>query len=178
METKHEIRKIAFIGPESSGKTYLATHFARLYDEPLVAEFAREYLQGKTSPYRAEELLTIAEKQMEAEKAGLLNARRFLFCDTEILSIKVWQEIKYGKAHPQLDEWYKNQPYHFYFLLQPDLPYQPDPLRESPSPADRQAIFAHFQHYLDQHGHSYCIISGKTKNRIENIRKTLESRFP
>ncbi len=38
------IRKIAIIGPESTGKSELCQHLARIYDTEWVPEYARFYL--------------------------------------------------------------------------------------------------------------------------------------
>ena len=49
-------------GPESSGKTTLATQLADYWKTPLVAEASRDYLKGRDS-YQQHDLLEIAKQQ-------------------------------------------------------------------------------------------------------------------
>ena len=42
-----EIIKIAFVGPESTGKTTLASQLAEEFNTNWIPEFARDYLQDK-----------------------------------------------------------------------------------------------------------------------------------
>ena len=53
---------IVMTGPESSGKTTLATCLACYYKAPLISEVARDYLAGKNS-YEKSDLLEIAKLQ-------------------------------------------------------------------------------------------------------------------
>ncbi len=57
--------KIAFIGPESSGKTTLSKYFSSKYNAPLVEEFSREYLSKIQTNYAYSDLEIIAKTQFE-----------------------------------------------------------------------------------------------------------------
>ena len=68
------ILKIALFGPESTGKTTLASQLAAHYDTVWTPEFARDYLQGKWNKYQQicdpEDLLPIAFGQTKLENDG------------------------------------------------------------------------------------------------------------
>jgi len=51
---------LVITGPESSGKTTLATQLANYWKTPLVTEASRDYLNGKDS-YQQHDLLKIAK---------------------------------------------------------------------------------------------------------------------
>jgi nicotinamide riboside kinase len=68
METVKEIKKIAVIGPESTGKTTLCEQLAQHYNTLWCPEFAREYLLTHGMDYDYEDLLYIAKEQVAMEE--------------------------------------------------------------------------------------------------------------
>ena len=62
MEQKPYI--ITIVGPESSGKTTLASQLAAEFGCPWVPEYAREYLEGRGGYYNEADLEVIAEGQL------------------------------------------------------------------------------------------------------------------
>src|SRR5690606_1735292 len=63
-------RVVCVTGPESTGKTTLATELAAALAAPLVAEVSRRYLAGR-SGYGPEDVLAIAREQQAAEQRAL-----------------------------------------------------------------------------------------------------------
>lgn len=51
--------------------------------------------------------------------------------DTDLAVIWVWWCVKFGPPPTWLERALNAQPARLYLLCQPDLPWQPDPLRES-----------------------------------------------
>ena len=68
---QHKPFIITIVGSESSGKTTLARELASFYDAPWVAEYARKYLEELGRPYEENDLIRIAEGQLEAILAVL-----------------------------------------------------------------------------------------------------------
>ena len=58
-------KKIVVIGPESTGKSTLCEQLADHYKTQWVPEFARNYLLEIRRPYTYDDLLYIAEAQVE-----------------------------------------------------------------------------------------------------------------
>ncbi|MFP6606898.1 MAG: ATPase, partial [Myxococcota bacterium] len=52
-----------------------------------------------------------------------------------------------------------------YLLAKPDLPWQPDPLRESPT--DRDRLFGVYQTTLDAYGYPFTEIEGEGDARYQ-----------
>ncbi|MCD4735883.1 MAG: ATP-binding protein, partial [Bacteroidales bacterium] len=94
------IYRIAITGPESTGKSRLSAQLAEHFNTVWAPEYAREYLQKIQRPYTQEDLLEIAKGQKRMHEKMMKFARNILFCDTEMLVIKIWSEFKYGNCHP------------------------------------------------------------------------------
>ena len=78
--------RVVVFGPESTGKTTLCKDLAAHYNTLWVPEFARDFLQKKWDTTQEvctlEDLLTIAQGQMDLENEALKNANKIFFCDT------------------------------------------------------------------------------------------------
>lgn len=159
-----EVIKIILTGPESSGKTTLALKLSQYYNEPFVAEYARLYLEEKGPLYDFNELLKMAKGQTEAENEGLRDANRFLFCDTDLLTFKIWSEFKFGSHLTAIDDQIKKLTNRFYLLCSPDFPWVFDELRENED--DRWEIFELYKEVLNDHDMEYFILEGNELYRF------------
>lgn len=167
------VLKIAIVGPESSGKTTLCKQLAMHFDTTYVPEFARNYLTEQNREYTLQDILLIAEKQIESEKKMLTQANTFLFCDTTLLTIKIWLKVKYNYFNAELEKDLLNHNYQLHILTMPDLPWENDPLREHPH--FRSELFDMHKNYLKQNQFNYAVVSGTGEARlnkaIEEIKK-------
>ena len=167
------IKKIAIVGPESTGKSTLAKDLAAHYQTEWVPEFAREYLDQIKRPYKFEDLSEIAKGQLNLEQKKAKNANDLLFCDTNLIVIKVWSEFKYGKCEPQIIEQIQASDYDLHLLTDIDFPWTPDPLREHPD--KRQELFDIYVKELEGFGFDYEIISGHGNARLDNAISAINS---
>jgi NadR type nicotinamide-nucleotide adenylyltransferase len=166
------IHSIAITGPESTGKTTLATQLAELYDTVYVPEYAREYLDRNGPKYSYGDVLKMAKGQIELERQLLSQAREILFADTEMISYKVWLEF-YGWDVPLwLTDHITAHTFGLYLLTDIDLPWVADGQRSNPS--DREVLFHRFEEELENAGANYGIISGTGSLRIDNAISTIE----
>ncbi|HXH19021.1 MAG TPA: ATP-binding protein, partial [Chitinophagales bacterium] len=90
------MKKIVIVGPESSGKTFLAEKLAAHFQCLWVPEYAREYLEKLNKPYTKEDVEKIAEGQLRLEDETAAKSKSLLICDTNLLVIKIWMDHKYG----------------------------------------------------------------------------------
>jgi NadR type nicotinamide-nucleotide adenylyltransferase len=169
------LKRIAITGPESTGKSSLAKELARYYKCSWVPEYAREYLNKLERDYNYNDLLLIAKGQKRLENKMALAARGFLFCDTELTVTKIWCEFKYGKVHPWINENLKAQQYDLYFLMNIDLPWEADPLREYPG--NRKELFDMYISELQYRGVPFDVISGNGGQRVNQAIQILNQRF-
>jgi len=153
--------RIAFTGPESSGKTTLAKWCAQHFDLTYVEEYAREFLRDKKE-YHFHDLDTMAKAQ-----AALWPTLGFV-ADTEMHVFQVWSKFKYAKLSKTITELLKEQVFDHYFLCAPDIPWEEDPLRENPN--NRQHLFELYRKELDALQRNYTILSGSLLQRQELIK--------
>lgn len=162
------MRKVVVTGAECSGKSDLSAALAGHYGVPWVPEMAREYLNEFGSPYREEDLLRIAELQLrtEEEKAkGGPSGTELLICDTDLITIRIWGEEKFGRSDPWIVQQTEERPYDLWLLCRPDIPWVYDPLRENPH--DRDRLFAVYEKTLKALAKPYVMIEGGREERLK-----------
>ena len=168
-------RTLCLTGPESTGKTTLARALAERLGATLVEEVARSYLESRPH-YSSDDLLAIATLQVAAEKRARSTTDGLLVCDTDLTVIQIWWEEKFGLVPDTLRVALEAHSERVYLLLEPDLPWVPDPLRENP--ADRQRLFARYQALLDSGPFPSGVVSGSGAQRLENALICLDRFYP
>ncbi|WP_264565653.1 DUF4301 family protein [Flavobacterium sp. N3904] len=163
------IIKIAIFGPESTGKTTLATQLAEYYKTVWVPEFARDYLQEKLDSGRGicdiDDMLPIAYGQTKLENGSALIANKYLFCDTNLLVTKVFSELYYNFCDSLLDKAARAHQYDLFFLTDIDVPWEDDGLRDSPD--GRETVFEVFKQSLIDNKKPFITISGNKETRLK-----------
>ena len=167
----NSIKKIAFVGPESTGKTTISKSIADKFSEPWVHEIAREYLNLNGNNYKQLDILTISKLQLQKENEFVSKANKFLFCDTNLLVSIIWSEFVFGSVAQELNNLFIPNSYSHYFLCNIDVPWQYDPQREHPN--KREELFLLYKSRLQQYKVSYSILSGLNKYRIEQATKII-----
>ena len=157
-----KVPTFAIVGPESSGKSTLTEALAHHYRCVWVKEYARAVLEEQGPDYVEEDLLAFARGQLVALGEGIQMAQRtgppLVFCDTDIITIRIWSEEVYGRCHPLIKQLANNVAFDHWFLCRPDMPWEPDPLRENPQ--DRDRLFTVYEDMLKRLKKPYTIIEG------------------
>lgn len=169
------LKKIAVLGPESTGKSKLTEDLAAFYNTVYTTEFARNYIAGLGRPYNENDLLHIAKKQLESTEYSSTKANGYLFSDTELIVIKIWSEFKYKKVHPWIVNEIKKQDFDLYLLTDIDLEWEFDPLREHPN--KRERLLNLYTKELNKRKLPYIKISGQGKERTLNAIKAIDDFF-
>ena len=160
------MRRISLTGPESAGKSTLAAQLAAHYGTVYVPEYARQYLEANGPSYTLPDLEAIAHGQLAAEDAAATPAAGLLFCDTDLLVLKIWAENAFGTCPAWILAELALPRYALTLLLAPDLPWTPDPLREHPDPAQRWHFYALYRAELVARGWPFVEISGPPAGRL------------
>jgi len=171
-------KRIAIVGPESSGKTTLTKELSIHYNTACVVEYARQYLEQKKEGYAKKELDIMLHQQLINEEAALKEAGPYLFCDTNALSFFVWSMFKYGNCSNYISAQLQRMNYDHYLLCRPDLSYEKDSLRESPSQLDRQRIFDMHLNVLKKKKLPFKIVERMGHHRRKKVISFLQTQFP
>ncbi len=163
--------RVVLFGPECTGKTTLSKQLARHYNTQWVPEYMREYLQKKWDKTKAvctyDDMLPIAEGQIKLENTLIKKANKIIFCDTNLLELKVYSEVYYDGLVPEnLKKISLENVYDLYLLTYIDVPWIPDDLRDKPQ--EREEMFLRFKKCLEKHNLPYIVIKGNKKSRFES----------
>ena len=147
--------RVGIIGPESTGKSTLANYLAHRYNGVLVPEYAREYMEklAPTYEYTYDDVVAIAKQQVEQLESLADDLQIF---DTELIITKVWFMHKYGECPDFVEQELHKYPMDVYLLCYPDMPWEPDPVRENPN--IREYLFDWYEREIQALGIPYYII--------------------
>lgn len=167
------MRRIAILGPESTGKSDLCKHLAKSYSSALwVPEFARNYLENNGPNYTFEDLDFIAQGQLDAIAKAEKFVPEYLFADTEMLVMQIWSSFVFNKVSDFIKRKVEEQKFDLYLLCDIDLAWEYDPLREHPE--HRKELFDLYRKHLVLLNWPYRIVSGLGEERKENAIKIIE----
>ena len=160
--------KVGIIGPESTGKSTLASYLAHRYGGVLVPEYAREYMEKRAfaCAYTYEDVVNIAKQQVLQLQSGIYGGitegyrTNVVFFDTELIITKVWFLHKFGKCPDFLEEALHAYPMDVYLLCYPDMEWVPDPVRENPN--IREYLFDWYEREIQALDIPYYIIRHTT----------------
>jgi nicotinamide riboside kinase len=147
-----------------------------------VPEVSREYLHQRISMdntfrYSEPDLLDIAQEQHNAEQRALNKAPNLLICDTDLLVIILWSEVRFGHCHPWIVETFvesTDRLQRHYLLCDFNVPWHPDPLRESAD--SRPELFELYLQKLEYFGLSFTVMEGDVPSRLASAMNFVEGR--
>lgn len=160
------MNKFVLTGPESTGKSLLAEALAGYFRGSSIPEYAREHIAALGRPYTEQDVLEIARVQYsqynESEQAGSP-----VFYDTWLVITKIWLKVVFDATHDWIDGALRNSSIDLYLLCYPDIPWEPDPLRENGG-AMRDKLYEMYRQTLEEFDLPYRIITGTGEDRINN----------
>lgn len=167
------LKKIAIIGPESTGKSTLCEKLAAYYQTLWCPEYAREFLLQHGTDYTYADLQTIAKGQLKQEDAYAekmqvrKNEPSLLFVDTDMYVMKVWCEFVFGDCHRFILDQIVERKYDLYLLCNIDLPWVKDELREYPDHASREKLYFIYKDIMVNQTTPWVDISGNYEARLQ-----------
>ncbi|MCC6402010.1 MAG: ATP-binding protein [Flavobacteriales bacterium] len=175
-----ELVRIAIVGPESSGKTTLCEALMHHFFAGRVTEGAREYLEELDRPYTEDDVLEMARGQAQMHQdAPQFAAEHWeaiggadggapiepVFFDTDTVNFVIWSREKFGRVHPTIERLVDDVGYDWRLLCRPDMPWEPDPLRENPH--DRDRLFDVWVNELRTRGLPFTVVGGDHAQRMD-----------
>ena len=175
------IKRVVICGPESTGKSTMTRNLAAHFKTNFVDEFARDFLQNKWNNKQEvcskEDLLEIAKGQIELENLKIKKSSKLIFCDTNILTTIAWSKTHFNEfCDPWIQRKAKTLKYDYYLILNTDIPWVRDDLRDRPK--DREKMFLAHKKELDYASVDYDIINGSDfQKRLYAAIDYLENKF-
>lgn len=186
------VKKIAIIGPESTGKSTLSRQLAEHFNTIWCPEYAREYLLQNGIQYTYNDLSKIGQGQLVMEdylesvvngqwsmvNKDVQNAKRqtpnnkLLFFDTNMYVIKVWYEYVFAKCEQFVLDEIAQRKYDLYLLCNIDLPWVAEPMREYPDIERRRELYRIYKDILINQQTQWVEISG---NYGERLKKAIQA---
>ena len=153
--------RICLIGPECTGKTGLAERAARELGVPWVPEYAREYAERRGCILTAADVEPIARGEIANLDAATGD---LVILDTDLISTVVYARHYYGRCPSWIEEEARRRRADLYLLLDTDIDWLPDPVRDSGGDA-REDLFDAFRCALDELETRWQIVSGDFDER-------------
>ncbi|MES2513004.1 MAG: ATP-binding protein [Bacteroidota bacterium] len=170
------MKKIVIIGAESTGKSVLCEQLAKHYNTTFVPEYARTYFEEHDiNNYNTNDLEIIAKKQLELEKEYAKKANEFLFCDTSLITVKIWSTHKFNEVPAFITKSIKPNDYDLYLVSNNDIPWVEDPQRRHEGLRDH--LFKWNKHELQKLSVDYQIIKGTGEDRLTSTIELIDNAF-
>jgi len=160
------IKKIAIVGPESTGKSTITSQLAKHYQTLWVPEYARYYCAALTKDCDLQDEVNMFHGQVALEASVLAIAEKeLIFCDTTFLTVKIWSDEVFGETPQVVLDALPKYNYDLYLLLDIDLPWQEDPLRDFPH--KREHFMQIWHNELQSLNANYVLVGG-LEDRLDN----------
>jgi nicotinamide riboside kinase len=91
-----------------------------------------------------------------------------------MLVLKIWSKFRFGRVSNFVKQSALLRKYDHHLLCKPDLPWSPDPLRESPSHEEREVLFNLYQNELEGGNCNYSIVEGQGDERLDSAVSALK----
>lgn len=170
-EKSYFMKRVAIIGPESVGKSTMSKLLAEHFDSDYIEEYGRTYTEKTgTSNLKVSDFVNIAKRQYKMNFAPRKFATKFLFCDTEAITTKIFAEMYINKRDiPQIEEIIVNQKFDLWLLLDVDVPWIDDGTRDFQN--GRKKHLKRLKEELKNRGINYALISGS--NYEDRLKKAI-----
>ncbi len=160
------MKRLCLLGGESSGKTTLARALAHALETVWVPEYGRERWEELRETLGVDELVHVAQHQIELEDEYAMRAQGWLICDTSPLTTLQYCLADHGLAPPALHAMARRH-YDLAVLCLPDFDFVQDGCR-------RDDAFRHEQHAWTEArlavlGTRTVRVSGSVDQRVQAV---------
>lgn len=173
MELEKSVKKIAVVGPESTGKSTISRQLADHYDTVWVPEYSREYCEKLTEPCTWQDEINMFHGQIALEDSLLPKANKILICDTTFITVKIWSEYTFGKCPEEVLNELRIRTYDLYLLMDIDLPWEDDPLRNFPD--QREYFMDVWRKELKDLNANFVTVTGSEQARFKNATEFIDN---
>ena len=165
-------KRICLHGPESTGKSTLATRLAAHFGCEVVPEYGRAYCEANGTDIDMAALVHIARTQDAMNVAAAARSDAQVLFDTDPLVTAVWAQMMFARRDPYFGAYdgYAD----LYLLLDIDLPFIDDGLRVYRETAERQHFFDLCKAELEARGVTWRLVQGEGDARLQSALRHIE----
>jgi len=172
--------RVVVIGPECTGKTWLAQELAGHYSAPWSPEYARAFVEANPRPVVYEDVEAIGRGQLAGEDEVLARARamgaRLVVHDTDLVSTAVYSRHYYGGCPAWIEKLARERRADLYLLHHTDVAWVPDG-HQREEPRRREELMARFRATLAALGACVAEIFGTSEERRRRAIEAAETRL-
>jgi NadR type nicotinamide-nucleotide adenylyltransferase len=172
--------RIVLIGPECTGKTWLAGELAAHYGVPSAPEHAREYVERHGEVLTYADVEPIARGQEAGEDAAIARADAegalLVVLDTDLVSTTVYSRHYYGDCPRWIEEEAARRLADLYLLHHVDVAWIADG-RQREQPERREELFARFRAALQGLGARVSDVAGAWDARRRSALRAVDARL-
>ena len=169
------VRTVCLHGPESTGKTTLASELAEHFKTVAVPEYGRLYCEIFGNECDLEDLRAIRRGHDLLAAAARRKAKDLIVFDTDAVMTAVWSDILLGERPADLDR--IDDPADLYLLCDIDVPFVADGIRYFPDPATRARMLAHTRMELEHRKLPFVTVTGSRYERLRTAIDAITTRF-
>jgi HTH-type transcriptional regulator, transcriptional repressor of NAD biosynthesis genes len=166
---------VVLLGAPSTGKSTLAEALARVYATCWMPEYGREYWERHQQDRRLslKQLVAIAEGHRQREDERVLEARDYLFVDTDASTTRLFSRYYHGRVDPRLERLARETPqrYDLFLLCEDDIPY--DDTWDRSGAANRALFQDWVRSDLRARGIPFVNLFGSQRQRLEQVKGLL-----
>jgi NadR type nicotinamide-nucleotide adenylyltransferase len=172
----HFAKRVAIVGPESSGKSTLTTRLASRFGAVWAAEYARGYLAARPEHWVGADGVngfdqSAIEAILRGQRASVEAAARQTECglvisDTEAIVTACWSEALLGEVAPLAEEFVRSQRFDLYLVMAATEDWVQDTSqRVQPALAERRRFEDAVTARLEANGYPYVRLRGSWLER-------------
>lgn len=155
------MKVLVLTGPESTGKSWLASELQQRFGGIVVGEYVRHFIDSLQRDTCYADISTIARGQLAWEDAARAQRPHLLILDTHLLSNILWSRTLFGDCPDWMEPALLAREYHLHLLLDPrGVEWVGDGQRCQPDLAERLAFHQGCAHWLAANGQNVVEIAG------------------
>lgn len=171
------VKRIAFVGTESTGKTTLAEKLSKFYNTAYVHEVGRDYTLKYSDQLTMKLFDELAMEHFLFTEKKALDCNRVLLVDSEAIVTQYYFEMYFDCRSPLIDEIIKRQEFDLWLYLEPDLEWIDDGVRFAGDPDLRDRNNHRLKEMLSEYGVEFISISGDYNQRFIESKKAIDGLF-
>lgn len=163
------VKRVAMVGPESTGKTTLARDLAHHFQTVWAPEYARGYIDAHEGTITREMFPLFVRGQRASIAALARQANRLLICDSDLHATALFHELYFDCRAEDLLEAARADSYDLYLVMDCDVPHVQDGSRFHPH--KREWFVEQCVEWAKDRGTPYVLIQGSWDERLSLAKK-------